>query len=127
VGVGISLSVIVGLIFLVPFWAASSRRLHDTGRSGWWILLGITAIGAIPVIIWWAKATPTIAPPNTNASSHSDVKVATVESITSLGASDSRGSLGTNDKPPLENAAGGKNIDSAIEAMKKALEVSKWR
>ena len=127
VGVGILLSVIVGLIFLVPFWAASSRRLHDTGRSGWWILFVITAIGAIPVIIWWAKATPTTSPPNTNASSDSDVKVATAESSPSLGPSGSGGSLGTNDKPRLENVAGGKNIDAAIDAMKKALEVSKWR
>jgi uncharacterized membrane protein YhaH (DUF805 family) len=127
VGVGILLSVIVCIIFFVPLWAVSSRRLHDTGRSGWWTLLVITVFGAIPVIIWWAKATPTVPQPNASSSSHSAVKVATAESSLALGPSGSRGSLGTNDKPPVENAAGSKNIDAAIDAMKKALEVSKWR
>ena len=35
------------LILLVPTLAAGARRLHDTGRSGWWQLLGL-----IPVVGW---------------------------------------------------------------------------
>ena len=29
---------LIGLIFLIPSLAVSVRRLHDTNRSGWWIL-----------------------------------------------------------------------------------------
>lgn len=30
---------IIALIFLVPSLAVTTRRLHDTGRSGWWIVV----------------------------------------------------------------------------------------
>lgn len=50
-----SLSMLTGLVFLIPSLAAGSRRLHDTGRSGWWQLLYLTLIGAILVIYWLAK------------------------------------------------------------------------
>lgn len=52
---GGSLSMLTGLVFLIPSLAAGSRRLHDTGRSGWWQLLYLTLIGAILVIYWLAK------------------------------------------------------------------------
>ncbi len=39
-------------LFLIPFSAVMIRRLHDVGRSGWWILLIFTFIG-IPVLIYW--------------------------------------------------------------------------
>lgn len=42
------------LALLVPSLAAGTRRLHDTGRSGWWQLIGLTIIGLIPLIIWLA-------------------------------------------------------------------------
>src|SRR3569832_1282971 len=32
------LSIILGLAILLPQLAAVVRRLHDTGRSGWWLL-----------------------------------------------------------------------------------------
>ena len=48
-------SAVVSLALLVPWLAASSRRLHDTGRSGWWTLLWlIPLVGQIILIIWWA-------------------------------------------------------------------------
>ena len=28
---------------------------HDIDKSGWWILIGLTIIGIIPLIIWWAR------------------------------------------------------------------------
>ena len=28
------------------------RRLHDVGRSGWWLLLSFTIIGIIPLLVW---------------------------------------------------------------------------
>jgi uncharacterized membrane protein YhaH (DUF805 family) len=45
---------IVFLGLIVPFFAVSARRLHDTNRSGWWYLLWLTFFGGILVIIWWA-------------------------------------------------------------------------
>ena len=40
---------------LVPTLALGARRLHDTGRSGWWQLLSIIlCIGTIVLIVFWA-------------------------------------------------------------------------
>lgn len=46
---------LIHLVFLLPILAAMARRLHDTGRSGWWLLLIPTIIGLIPLIFWWAQ------------------------------------------------------------------------
>lgn len=48
---------IVGMIYslavLVPSIAVGIRRLHDTGRTGWWLLIAlIPLIGAIVLIIF---------------------------------------------------------------------------
>ncbi len=32
------------LVLLIPGIAVAIRRLHDTGRSGWWILIGLVPI-----------------------------------------------------------------------------------
>jgi len=48
-----------GLIILIPYFSVAIRRLHDIGKSGWWILLTFTGIGNILLIIWWAtKSAP---------------------------------------------------------------------
>lgn len=54
---GLYFSTIVNLVLLVPSLAVSSRRLHDIGKSGWWILLFLTIIGVIVLIVWWATDT----------------------------------------------------------------------
>jgi len=43
---------LASLFFLLPGLALAARRLHDTGRSGWWFLLIFTIIG-IPVVLYW--------------------------------------------------------------------------
>ena len=48
-------SIIFLLIFTIPMIAVTTRRLHDTGRSGWWQLIYLTVIGVIPLIIWLAS------------------------------------------------------------------------
>ena len=29
------------LVVIIPSWAVAVRRLHDTGHSGWWVLVPI--------------------------------------------------------------------------------------
>jgi len=49
-------SIVVGLGLLLPGLAVSIRRLHDTGRSGWWILIGlIPLIGFIVLIVFYVQ------------------------------------------------------------------------
>jgi len=53
----ITLVNIASLVFFLPILAAGTRRLHDTGKSGWWWLISITGIGVILLIVWWATDT----------------------------------------------------------------------
>ncbi|MDO9416376.1 DUF805 domain-containing protein [Pararhizobium sp.] len=57
-GLGIqAVGALVGLGLLLPGLAVSVRRLHDTDRSGWWLLiLLVPLIGAIVLIVWNATA-----------------------------------------------------------------------
>jgi uncharacterized membrane protein YhaH (DUF805 family) len=48
------LGLLVSLALLVPFIAVGVRRLHDTGRSGWWWLITFTLIGILVLIYWFA-------------------------------------------------------------------------
>ena len=47
------LAYIYSLALLLPGIGVGVRRLHDTGRSGWWMLLALTGIGAIVVIVFY--------------------------------------------------------------------------
>lgn len=48
------LSLVVMLAILVPSIAVSVRRLHDTGRSGWWLLLVfLPIIGGLVLLIFF--------------------------------------------------------------------------
>jgi len=54
-GMGL-LSGIYTLAVFLPSLAVSIRRLHDTNRSGWWILLSfIPLLGAIVLIVFFAQ------------------------------------------------------------------------
>lgn len=54
-GLGI-LSGIFSLATIVPSLAVGVRRLHDTDRSGWWILIGlIPLIGAIVLLVFYVQ------------------------------------------------------------------------
>ena len=37
---------------LIPNTAVAVRRLHDTDRSGWWLLISFTVV-ALPLLIYW--------------------------------------------------------------------------
>ena len=50
------ISGIVGLALLLPNLSVSIRRLHDTGRTGWWILIGLVPlIGWIVLLIFYLQ------------------------------------------------------------------------
>ncbi len=54
-GMGL-LSGIYTIAVLIPSIAVGVRRLHDTSRSGWWLLIGlIPIIGAIVLIVFFAS------------------------------------------------------------------------
>ena len=47
---------LIQIATFLPSIAVGSRRLHDTGRSGWWQLIWIAIIiGWIPLIMWLAS------------------------------------------------------------------------
>ena len=45
-----------GLLLLLPGLAISVRRLHDVGRSGYWLWLGVTGVGIVPLLWWFTRA-----------------------------------------------------------------------
>jgi uncharacterized membrane protein YhaH (DUF805 family) len=48
-----SFGTLVSLVTLLPSLAVGARRLHDTGRSGWWQLIGFIPILGWLVMIYW--------------------------------------------------------------------------
>lgn len=52
-GVGV-LSGLAMLVHLIPSLSVTVRRLHDTGRSGWWLLIGLIPLVGIIVLIVFA-------------------------------------------------------------------------
>ncbi|MFB9376459.1 DUF805 domain-containing protein [Kineococcus gynurae] len=55
---GIYLVMILVLLALaLPSLAVSVRRLHDVGRSGWWVLLGAVPFGGIVLLVFHVQDT----------------------------------------------------------------------
>lgn len=58
--VGLSVFSLIGglwsLATVIPGLAVAIRRLHDIGKSGWWILIGlIPIVGVIWLVVLYAK------------------------------------------------------------------------
>ena len=55
--VGSALTIVATLGLLLPNLGIAVRRLHDIGRSGWWILIGlvpvINMIGGIVLLVFY--------------------------------------------------------------------------
>ncbi len=49
--------VLVALAFLIPLLSAGVRRLHDTGKTGWLILLGIIPLVNFVLIYFMVQPT----------------------------------------------------------------------
>lgn len=48
------IAAIVNLALLLPTLAVAVRRLHDTDRSGWWLLIGLVPIvGGIVLLVFF--------------------------------------------------------------------------
>ena len=48
------LQAIVALALIVPTVAVAVRRLHDTDRSGWWLLIVfVPLIGGLALLVWF--------------------------------------------------------------------------
>ena len=44
---------VAGLLLLLPGIAVTTRRLHDTDRSGWWQCIGfVPLVGSIILLVW---------------------------------------------------------------------------
>lgn len=62
-GTGV-LGILWGLAVFLPFLGLAVRRLHDTNRTGWWVLWGflltfVCFVGVIILIVFYAsKGTP---------------------------------------------------------------------
>ena len=58
-GVSEILSLWFGFVYVIFIsimgWTLSVRRLHDVGRSGWWLLLVLTIIGIFWLLYWWVR------------------------------------------------------------------------
>lgn len=81
-----ALSILVWLGFFIPNLAVLVRRLHDTDRSGWWVLIGlIPLIGVIVLIVF---ACIDSGPPNQYGAGPDD-----------------RGSAAAPPMPPVDNQA----------------------
>lgn len=50
--VGFIPMLVVSLVFLLPSIAVLVRRLHDTGRSGWWWLINFVPGGSIVILVF---------------------------------------------------------------------------
>ena len=50
---GDPLGMVAALALLLPSLAVGVRRLHDIGRSGWWLLIALIPIIGLLVLIYW--------------------------------------------------------------------------
>ncbi len=54
-GIGL-LSTIYSLVVIIPGIAVSIRRLHDTSRSGWWLLISfVPIVGGIVLLVFMVQ------------------------------------------------------------------------
>ncbi|MCA8881432.1 MAG: DUF805 domain-containing protein [Rhodobacteraceae bacterium] len=50
---GEPVSLLASVALLLPSLGVGARRLHDTGRTGWWLLIGLIPIVGILILLWW--------------------------------------------------------------------------
>ncbi len=50
---GQPLQLLLTLATVVPSLAVAVRRLHDVGRSGWWVFIQLLPVIGSLVLLWW--------------------------------------------------------------------------
>lgn len=50
---GQPLRLLMSLVIFLPSLAVAVRRLHDIGRSGWWLLIQVVPIVGALILLWW--------------------------------------------------------------------------
>ena len=51
-----TIALLIALAYFLPLLSAAVRRLHDTGRSGWWYLIALVPfVGVIILIVFLAS------------------------------------------------------------------------
>ena len=53
---GVIIAVLTGVLYLaliIPSIAVAIRRLHDTNKSGWWLLIGLIPFGGIVLLVFY--------------------------------------------------------------------------
>lgn len=53
---GKPLTTILLLLFIPPTLTVAIRRLHDSEKPGWWLLIGLTIVGMIPLLYYFVKS-----------------------------------------------------------------------
>ena len=48
-------TLIIQIITLLPSLSVTGRRLQDSGMTGWWMLVGLTVVGLVPLIYWLCR------------------------------------------------------------------------
>jgi len=48
------IGMLVNLALLIPSLAVGARRLHDIGKSGWWILIGLIPLIGGLILLYFA-------------------------------------------------------------------------
>ena len=56
------MSAVWSLVVLLPTLAVGARRLHDTDRSGWWLLIALIPLIGLLVLIWFFVTRGTAGP-----------------------------------------------------------------
>ncbi len=51
--IGVILLVALYLTLIVPTVAVGIRRLHDTNKSGWWMLIGLIPFGGLVLLVFF--------------------------------------------------------------------------
>jgi len=49
------INALANLALFLPSLAVAVRRLHDIDRSGWWLLIVFTGIGAFVLLYWYCQ------------------------------------------------------------------------
>ncbi len=55
VGTNSVIALFYTLAILLPGLAVTVRRLHDTGKSGWWLLIGIVPLIGIVILVFMVQ------------------------------------------------------------------------